>query len=307
MNQNILIMADSRRASSRYTQKMQRTVDNQKNIITFLLSIIIALGSMYLLKDSSFTTPQSYVLFLLFFSVLLWVTEAIPPFAVGLFIIGFLLFTLGNPSVNSPESADYIDYTIFINTWSDSVIWLLLGGFFLAEGMKKSKLDVELFRIAVGGFGTKPKYVLLGLMGATAIGSMVMSNTATTAMMIASVSPLLLKLNEGDKFHKALLVGIPAAASIGGMGTIIGSPPNAIAVDAINNSDLFDFNIGFLEWMIVGIPIALVLTLLTWFLLTKIFPAEQQNLDLSFIKPKEELSEEELWEKEDLKSKKTLY
>jgi len=87
-------MADSRRASSRYTQKMQRTVDNQKNIITFLLSIIIAFGSMYLLKDSSFTTPQSYVLFLLFFSVLLWVTEAIPPFAVGLFIIGFLLFTL---------------------------------------------------------------------------------------------------------------------------------------------------------------------------------------------------------------------
>ena len=306
MNQNILIMADSRRASSRYTQKMQRTVDNQKNIITFLLSIIIAFGSMYLLKDSSFTTPQSYVLFLLFFSVLLWVTEAIPPFAVGLFIIGFLLFTLGNPTVNSPESADYIDYTIFINTWSDSVIWLLLGGFFLAEGMKKSKLDVELFRIAVGGFGTKPKYVLLGLMGATAIGSMVMSNTATTAMMIASVSPLLLKLNEGDKFHKALLVGIPAAASIGGMGTIIGSPPNAIAVDAINNSDLFDFNIGFLEWMIVGIPIALVLTLLTWFLLTKIFPAEQQNLDLSFIKPKEELSEEELWEKEDLKSKKNI-
>jgi len=263
LNQNTLIMADSRRASSRYTQKMQRTVDNQKNIITFLLSIIIAFGSMYLLKDSSFTTPQSYVLFLLFFSVLLWVTEAIPPFAVGLFIIGFLLFTLGNPTVNSPESADYIDYTIFINTWSDSVIWLLLGGFFLAEGMKKSKLDVELFRIAVGGFGTKPKYVLLGLMGATAIGSMVMSNTATTAMMIASVSPLLLKLNEGDKFHKALLVGIPAAASIGGMGTIIGSPPNAIAVDAINNSDLFDFNIGFLEWMIVGIPIALSLTLLT--------------------------------------------
>ncbi len=299
-------MADSRRASSRLMSKMQRKVDNQKNIISFLLSIIIAFGGMYLLKDSSFTTPQSYVLFLLFFSVILWITEAIPPFAVGLFIMGFLLFTLGNSAINSPEDIHYIDPKIFANTWSDSVIWLILGGVFLAEAMKKTNLDEALFRLSISRFGTKPKYILLGIMLATAIGSMIMSNTATTAMMIASVAPLLSNLDEKDPFSKALLIGIPSAASIGGMGTIIGSPPNAIAVDAINNIDGLDYKIGFLEWMLVGIPVSIILLILLWAILIRKYPTKQRDLDLSFLEPKEELSEEEIWAREDNKSKKTI-
>lgn len=299
-------MADSRRASSRLMSKMQRKVDNQKNIISFLLSIIIAFGGMYLLKDSSFTTPQSYVLFLLFFSVILWITEAIPPFAVGLFIMGFLLFTLGNSAINSPDDLHYIDPKIFANTWSDSVVWLILGGFFLAEAMKKTQLDEALFKLSIGRFGTQPKYILLGIMLATAIGSMVMSNTAITAMMIASVAPLLTNLKVHDPFNKALLIGIPSAASIGGMGTIIGSPPNAIAVDAINNIEGISYKIGFLEWMLVGIPVSLILLFLLWVVLMKKYPSIQKNLDLSFLDPKADLTEEEVWAKEDMKSQKNI-
>ncbi|MDO9963485.1 SLC13 family permease, partial [Glaesserella parasuis] len=78
-------------------------------------------------------------------------------------------------------------------------------------------------------FGTDPRYVLWGLMLITALMSMFMSNTATTAMMIATISPIFATLDKKANLSRALLLGIPAAASIGGMGTIIGSPPNAIA------------------------------------------------------------------------------
>ncbi|MEO1012014.1 MAG: transporter, partial [Bacteroidota bacterium] len=69
-------MADSRRASIRLMRKMQRKVDNQQNIISFLLCILAALGGIFVLQDPSFSQPQYYVLFLLFFSVGLWLTEA---------------------------------------------------------------------------------------------------------------------------------------------------------------------------------------------------------------------------------------
>lgn len=275
-------MSDSRRASSRVLQSMERVVDGQQRIIYFLLSILLALWATHTLKSESFTAAQVYVLFLLFFSIGLWVTEAIPPFAVGIMIVGFLVFFLGNPDVNHPDSADYIRVEKFVHTWSNSVIWLMLGGFFLAEGMKKTGLDLEVFNWSISKFGDKPASILLGIMLATAIGSMVMSNTATTAMMIASVTPLLRTMEEEAPFAKALLLGIPSAAAIGGMGTIIGSPPNAIVVDAINHIQSIDYEIGFLEWMLFGVPIALILVFIVWwFLLRKYVPKlDRINLEV---------------------------
>ena len=274
-------------------RKMQRKVDNQQNIISFLLCILVALGGVFFLQDPSFTQPQYYVLFLLFFSVGLWLTEAIPPFAVGLFIIGFLVFTLGNPDINSPDNPNFIEYGQFIHTWSDSVIWLILGGFFLALAMEKTGLDVEVFRLSVKRFGTKPKNVLLSIMLATAVASMIMSNTATTAMMIASIAPLINRLDKKEPFVKALLLGVSAAAAIGGMGTIIGSPPNAIAVDAINTIKGVPFKVGFLEWMLFGAPVALVLVLIVWFVLTKVYASNVTELDLDFLTATKEPADEE--------------
>jgi len=107
-----------------------------------------------------------------------------------------------------------------------------------------------------------------------------MSNTATTAMMIAAVIPFINTLDEKAPFSKALLIGIPAAASLGGMGTIIGSPPNAIAVDALNNHGI---PFGFLEWMVVAFPIAILLVFVFWFFLTKKFVPKVSTIDLSFL------------------------
>ncbi|MCP4123256.1 MAG: DASS family sodium-coupled anion symporter [Bacteroidetes bacterium] len=284
-------MADSRRASVRHL-RMERVVETQQRIIYFLLSILVALGLTWFLGEPDFTAPMNYVMFLLFFSIGLWISEAIPPFAVGIMIVGFLVFALGREDM----SADHIQVEKFVNTWSNSVIWLLLGGFFLAEGMKKTGLDKDVFRLSVLKYDNKPRAILLRIMLATAVASMVMSNTATTAMMIASMMPLLAGLDNDSPFAKSLLIGIPSAAAIGGMGTIIGSPPNAIAVDTINRMDNLPFQIGFLEWMAFGVPIAIILTLAFWGVLIKRFVPKMDTLDLSALKVEQEVNPVELRE-----------
>lgn len=132
-------MSDSRRAAERLVNRIQKIVDAQKRIIFFLLSLIIAFFISFLItqREEEFTTIQQYVLFILIFAVALWITEAIPPFAVGLLIVGLLIFLLGNAQENVEGSENYIDVKVFVNTWSNSVIWLMVGGFFLAEALKK--------------------------------------------------------------------------------------------------------------------------------------------------------------------------
>lgn len=130
-------------------------------------------------------------------------------------------------------------------------------------------------------FGTNPVNVLWGLMLVTAAMSMLMSNTTTTAMMIATISPLFTRLDSSSNLSKALLLGIPAAASVGGMGTIIGSAPNAIAVGALEK---LGYPISFLEWMIVGVPLAILLLFIFWRVLVKKYEVSQtENLDFSFL------------------------
>lgn len=270
-------MADSRGVSLNLMSHIQKVVDVQSRVIYFLLSIIFSFAITYALYEPAMDQAQIYVLFLLFLSIGLWVTEAIPPFAVGLLVFGFLIFAMNSYySQIDPENvrSHYVEY---INSWSSSVIWLMLGGFFMAEAMSKTKLDREVFKISISRFGTSPKYVLLGIMLTTALFSMIMSNTATTAMMIASVLPFINTLDKDSPFSKAILIGIASSASIGGMGTLIGSPPNAIAVEALNNNGI---DIGFLEWMMVGFPIALILTVMFWFILSKKYLARKKSMKI---------------------------
>ena len=274
-------MADSRTASKRYIHKYQQVVDIQEKIIYFLISVILAFALTYYLNTPELDKAQIYVLFLLFLSIGLWITEAIPPFAVGLLIFGFLVFALGAyyNEIDPENAANSVQK--YVQTWSNSVIWLMLGGFFMAQAMQKVGLDKTIFKITISKFGTKPRNVLLGIMLVTAIFSMIMSNTATTAMMIAAVLPFINTLDKDAPFSKALLIGIAGAASLGGMGTIIGSPPNAIAVDALSNHGI---NFGFLEWMIIAFPIAITLVLIFWLFLINKFVPKVSTIDLSFLK-----------------------
>jgi sodium-dependent dicarboxylate transporter 2/3/5 len=285
-------MADSRTASKRLMSSIQKVVDVQQKIIYFLLSIIFAFGITYLLSNPELDKAQIYVLFLLFLSIGLWISEAIPPFAVGLLIFGFLVFALGGyySEIDPENSAKYVKK--YVQTWSNSVIWLMLGGFFIAEAMQKVGLDLSIFKLTISKFGSKPRNVLLGIMLVTAIFSMIMSNTATTAMMIAAVMPFINTLPKEAPFLKALLIGIPASASLGGMGTIIGSPPNAIAIEALNNHNI---EFGFLEWMVVGFPIAILLVFIFWYFLTKKYVPKVTTIDLSFLKQEKNTNKSKLF------------
>lgn len=265
-------MADSRTYAGKFLTKINDRVNWHSHFTLFILSILVAFALFYFVSDPEFTDTQNYVLFILFLSIALWVTEAIPPFAVGILIIGFLVFSIGN---DEPENVKK-----YVQTWSDSVIWLFLGGFFLAEGMKKTGLDKDLLKITVPKFGEKSSVILLGLMMLTAVLSMLMSNTATTAMMIATISPILKTLGSKSPLSKNLLIGIPAAASIGGMGTIIGSAPNAIVVGALEGVGI---QITFLEWMMFGIPIALILIISFWYVLLKKNPIKTKTLQLNHL------------------------
>jgi sodium-dependent dicarboxylate transporter 2/3/5 len=246
----------------------------------FIIAATTAFILTFFLRESTFTDTQDYVLFLLFFAVGLWITEAIPPFAVGILIVGFLVFAIGNENT--------MDAKRYVQTWSDGVIWLFLGGFFLAEAMKKTKMDLQLLQVAAPKFGNQAHHIALGLMFITAVLSMLMSNTATTAMMIATVTPLLTAIGKENPTSKVLLLGIPSAAAIGGMGTIIGSAPNAIAVGAL---ETINIKISFFEWMLVGVPVALILTYLFWRVLIAKYKIKGKILSLDFLNTKIEDAE----------------
>ena len=247
-----------------------------KRALMFLVSLLVAAGITFLLKEPEFTDSQVYVLFLLFSAIGLWLTEAIPAFAVSLSIIAFLVFALGNGHFNAkPENVEK-----YVQTFSSSVIWLMLGGFFLAAAMTKTRLDQALFRFTLKISGRNPRNLLIGLMFTTMVASMLMSNTATTAMVIASVMPLLMSLGKDSGFAKALLLGIPIAAATGGMGTIIGTPPNAIAVGALENAGV---TINFIDWMKYGVPLAFVLTAISCLVLIRIFVKDKAPISLAFL------------------------
>ena len=117
--------------------------------------------------------------------------------------------------------------------YGSPIIILFLGGFALAAGATKFELDLNLARVLLRPFGDKPARVMLGLMLATGVFSMFMSNTATTVMMLAIVGPIIARAPQGDPSLKALILSIPIAANTGGIGTPIGTPPNAIALQFV--------------------------------------------------------------------------
>ena len=163
-------------------------------------------------------------------------------------------------------------------TFADPIIILFLGGFFLADAATKFRLDINLARVLLKPFGTNPKYVLLGLMSVTALFSMFMSNTATAAMMLALLTPVLALFKPEDRGRAAFALCIPIGANVGGIGTPIGTPPNAIALKFMQENG---WNVTFGDWMMFGIPFVVIMLLIGWVILIKMFPIDQKTLDLA--------------------------
>ncbi len=240
----------------------------------FFISLLTSIAGAYFLSPEEFSKAQTYTLFVLFFAILLWVTEAIPPFAVGIAILCFLVYTMGTVegATISPE--------VISNAWSDSVIWIFLGGFFLSEGMRKTNLDIALFKSTISLFGNKPKFLLLGIIVVTSILSLIISNTATAAMILASVTPLI--DNEGKKspLTKSILISIPVAATFAGMASLVSSPPNLIVADVLKSRG---FSVSFNDWLVLGVLPAVFLLLGFWYVVDKKYLQKTKEVDLSFL------------------------
>ena len=164
--------------------------------------------------------------------------------------------------------------------FADPVIMLFLGGFILAIAATKSGLDVLLAKNLIRPFGNKSENVLLGFLLITGLFSMFVSNTATAAMMLTFLTPVFAALPANGKGRIALTMRIPVAANIGGMGTPIGTPPNAIALKVLNDEAGLNMGLGFGQWMAIMFPLTILILLLSWRIILKFYPFTQKTIEL---------------------------
>ena len=262
-----------------------------KKTIGLVLSTI-ALLVLWLLPSTAFgikdlSVVEQRVIAIFAFAAIMWISEAIPIWATSVLIIVIMLLSVSTSSVwfltptdtETQAAGELIKYKDIMATFADPIIMLFLGGFVLAIAAKKCDLDANLARVLLKPFGTKSHFVLLGFIVITALFSMFMSNTATAAMMVTILAPILKATDDCNGSGKVgLALAIPIAANIGGIGTPVGTPPNAIALKYLNDPEGLNLNIGFGEWMMVMVPFVIILLLISWFLLLKMFPFNEKNI-----------------------------
>jgi len=182
---------------------------------------------------------------------------------------------------NPDEVGELLPYKGIMACFADPVIMLFIGGFILAIAATKTGLDAQLAKVLLKPFGNKSENVLLGFLLITGLFSMFVSNTATAAMMLTFLTPVFKQLPPEGKGRISLALSIPVAANLGGMGTPIGTPPNAIAIKYLNDPEGLNLGLGFGEWMMFMVPLVALLILISWWLLKTIFPFTQKTVELN--------------------------
>lgn len=207
--------------------------------------------------------------------VFYWLIEPVPPYVTAI-IAAFSCAVLLGPLAPHLQAAP-LDYRIFLHPFASPVVILLFGGFVMAQVFGKNNLDIEFSRMILVRLGSRPSVVLAGMMGITAAMSMWMSNTATTAIMVAAVLPIVRKLPPRANMVRALMLAIPFSANIGGIATPIGTTPNAIAIGLLADSGV---RVTFLSWMLVSFPIMIVMLGLSFLLLRLFFPIKRDKFSI---------------------------
>jgi sodium-dependent dicarboxylate transporter 2/3/5 len=199
-----------------------------------------------------------------------WVSESVPLPVTSLLPI--ILFPLLKVSAIGDTTSAY----------GHPLVFLYIGGFLLAIAIEKTGLHNRIAINIIRSMGVKLHMIVLGFMISTGFLSMWISNTATAVMMLP-IGLAIIKVASGSeneitkRFNKALMLAIAYAASIGGVATLIGTPPNLVLAGVIR--DMYQTEISFLQWFMIGFPLAVVLLLICWFYLTRIgFPLGQATL-----------------------------
>lgn len=246
-------------------------MDTRRVLGVLIVAIAGTMAIVALPTPSGLSAAGQAALATMFFAGVLWVTGALP-LAVTALSIPVVLTVLGVFPTLAQSLAGF----------ADPIVFLLLAGFVLARALQIHGVDQRIAYTILGTLGTSPRRLILSIMVATALLSMVISNTATVAVMApiavgvgreitrpAQSTPDVKGDGGMESFSNVeigLLLGTAYAASIGGVGTLVGTPPNAIVVAQIGR--LLDVRITFVDWLVIGLPIVLVAIPLAWFVLT---------------------------------------
>ncbi len=238
-------------------------------MVRFLIALGAALGIAFIAiwvgRMGGMPAPAGIALAILMIAAVYWVSEAVPLYVTS-FVVLFLCIVWLGPSLE--QAGSEVKSDVFLAPFFSNIILLFLGGFVLSAALHKYRLDEQMARLIIRQCGTSLPRLMLGIMGVTAFLSMWLSNTATAAMMLALVLPIVRGLPEISKARKALVLCIPFAANAGGLGTPIGSPPNAIALQYMNQLAIAP---SFGMWMLVGVPGAVGMVLVAWMVLRVLF------------------------------------
>lgn len=219
------------------------------------LLITLFLPSPESMSDAAWHTTGMMLLMAIW-----WATEALPIPATALVPI-VLIPALGLGSVGQATAP-----------YANPVIFLFLGGFMLGMSMQRWNLHKRIALWVLIAVGSNPRRQIAGVMLATAFIGMWVSNTATAIMMMPigmSIISMMKSDNEAElnRFSTALMLSIAYAASVGGISTLIGTPPNALLAGYL--SETYDIQVGFAQWMIIGLPISIVMQIFAWAWLTR--------------------------------------
>ena len=235
-----------------------------KKTIGLFLGPIVFLLIINLFNPEGLSPSANAILASVAWMIIWWTTEAVPIPVTAL--LPLVLFPLSGGLELSKTSAAY----------GHKFIFLFLGGFILAIAIEKWNLHKRIALSIIYLVGTSVKNIILGFMLATAFLSMWISNTATSVMMLPIGLAIITQLkdnpdtieDENKTFGKSLMLAIAYSASIGGIATLIGTPPNLVFVGVVN--EIYNVEITFSEWIIFGLPISLILLLICWYYLTRI-------------------------------------
>ncbi|PTM59163.1 SLC13 family permease [Desmospora activa] len=249
----------------------------RSQLVGLLLGPALFLWALLFFSPEGLSAQGQAVLATTLWVAVWWITEAIPIPATSLLPL-ILLPVTGALEGDAVASA-----------YGDPIVFLFLGGFMIALAMEKWNLHKRMALTIISMIGTSTQRIVLGIMSATAFLSMWISNTAAVMMMIPIGTAIIYQvsqtlkdrsyeyINRKGNFEKSVILGTGFAGTIGGLATLIGTPPNVILAAMV--SKLYGIQISFAGWMLIGVPISIILLFCTWFYLSRIvFPAELKAL-----------------------------
>ncbi len=237
-----------------------------KKILPAILAIGCSLLAYFFVPELDDTSRK--VLSVFIFAIFFWALEIIPLYATSLVIVVLLTFLLTN--LDDPKSMP-----LFFTQFANPVIMLFLGGLVMAAAANKHGVDQFLMEKLLVKLGNRSSTLLTGFLCCSAFFSMWMSNTAAVAMMLTLSKPILDVLRPNDPLKKGMVIAIAFGANIGGIGTPIGTPPNAIAIGILRE---YGLNIDFLSWIIMALPLVILLLIIAVAIILFLFPPQEKTV-----------------------------